>query len=126
MNVKLTFTGLATALLVSACAIPAGPPPSVDMLGAPAPENLARRTIVIAPDTRWVNVTGGETIRFVVGDRSFAWYFDGIDSVSPFDLRRTAPPGVLDRQVLAYVAPNPLYFGARGGHGGHGGHGGNK
>jgi hypothetical protein len=70
MNVKLTFTGLAAALLVSACAIPAGPPPSVDLLGAPAPENLARRTIVIALDTKWVNVTGGRPVVCVV----FRWH----------------------------------------------------
>jgi hypothetical protein len=124
MKRKSPFAGLAILLLVSACMTPVGSSPALELLGAPAPEDLARRTIPISPDTKWVNVTGGETIRFVVGDKSFAWYFNGIESASPFDLRRTAPPGVLDREVLAYVAPNPLYFGSRGGHGGFGGHGG--
>lgn len=93
----------------------------IDLLGDPAPLSAATRTIVITPATRHVNVTGGEIVRFVAGDKAFAWNFDGQPSAGAFALNLTAPPGVLDHEVMAYVAPNPLYIGDGGGRGGHGG-----
>jgi len=63
--------------------------------------------IVIKPETRYVNVTGGEVIRFEVGNKSFVWNFNG--QRSSFDLARVAPTAVLDHKVTAYVAPNPMY-----------------
>ena len=68
---------------------------------------MVTRTIVIKPTTSYVNVTGGEVIRFEVGDKSFVWNFSGPGS--SFDLARVAPTSVLDRKVTAYVAPNPMY-----------------
>ena len=110
-------------MALSACA-PFDYRTRVDLLGDPAPVSAATRTIVISPTTKYVNVTGGETVRFVAGDKSFAWNFDGEEYAPAFELNLTAPPGVLDHKVMAYVAPNPLYMGD-GGHGGHGGgHGG--
>lgn len=112
------------AVALNACA-PVDYRTRPDLLGDPAPVSAATRTIVITPATSAVNVTGGEIVRFVVGDRSFAWNFDGAESASAFALNLTAPAGVLDHQVMAYVAPNPLYIGDGGGRGGHGGgHGG--
>ena len=77
------------------------------LVGDPAPTASATRTIAIQPDTRYVNVTGGEVVRFTAGDRSFAWNFNG--RLSSFDLATVAPQGMLDHKVTAYVAPNPLY-----------------
>ncbi len=77
-----------------------------DLMGAPASAAMATRSIVIRPDTKYVNVTGGEIIQFTVGDKSFAWHFSG--PLSSFDLARVAP-SVLDHKVTAYVAPNPMY-----------------
>lgn len=112
------------ALALAACA-PLDYRTRVDLLGDPAPVTAATRTIVITPATRYVNVTGGEIVRFVAGGKSFAWNFDGEESAAAFALNLTAPAGVLDHEVMAYVAPNPLYLGDGGGHGGHGGgHGG--
>ena len=99
------------ALVLSAAPAIHAAAPRLDLLGAPAPAATAARTIVIGPDTRWVNVTGGEVVKFVVGERAFAWYFNGPDSVSSFSLNRVAPQGILDHPVQAYVAPNPLYSG---------------
>ena len=79
----------------------------VALLGNPAPPDTATRTIAIHPTTRYVNVTGGEIVLFTVGDKSFAWNFSG--RPSSFDLSVVAPPGMLDRKVTAYIAPNPLY-----------------
>ena len=118
------FSAAICAALLSACA-PLAYTPRLDLLGDPAPVTAATRTIVIVPGTRWVNVTGGEIIKFVVDDKSFAWNFDGAEYAPAFDLNLTAPPGLLDHEVVAYVAPNPLYLGGGGGRGGHG-HGGGR
>ena len=52
-------------------------------------------------------MTGGEAIRFEIGEKSFVWTFNG--TRSSFDLTRVAPPSMLDHKVTAYVAPNPAY-----------------
>ena len=96
--------------------------PAVEMLGDPAPLSAATRTINIGPDTKWVNVTGGETVKFTIGDKAFAWNFDGALDLDSFPLNQVAPPDLLDHPVQAYVAPNPSYLGGGGRHGGHGGH----
>ena len=81
--------------------------PSTELFGGPGSPSMVTRTIVIKPDTKYVNVTGGEVIRFEVDGRSFIWNFNG--PRSSFDLSRVAPPSMLDRKVTAYVAPNPIY-----------------
>ena len=126
MNPHLLFPTILTVMLSAACGSTFDSAPSVNLLGDPAPATAATRTIVIAPDTRYVNVTGGDTVKFIAGDKSFAWNFSGPESIPAFELNRVAPSGVLDHPVIAYVAPNPLYGGDGGGrgHGGHGGHGG--
>ena len=83
----------------------------ITLLGDPASPASASRTIAIYPDTRYVNVTGGEVVKFTVGDKSFAWNFNG--RPTSFDLNAVAPPGVMDHRVRAYIAPNPLYGGSR-------------
>ena len=83
----------------------------ITLLGDPASPASASRTIAIYPDTRYVNVTGGEVVKFTVGDKSFAWNFNG--RPTSFDLNAVAPPGVMDHRVKAYIAPNPLYGGSR-------------
>ena len=83
-----------------------------ELLGDPVPAAApAQRTIAITPDTKYVNVEGGQTVRFDVGGQTFAWNFDGSVTVGSFDLNRVAPPGLLDHPVTAYVSPNPLYMG---------------
>lgn len=83
----------------------------VKLLGDPAPPEAAHYAIAITPATRWVNVIGGEIVRFDVGGKSFAWSFTGATSIASFDLKRVAPPGMLDRSIIAYVAPDPRYIG---------------
>jgi len=81
--------------------------PRFELLGSPGALSMVTRTIAIRPETNFVNVTGGEVIRFDVGDKSFVWNFNG--QRSSFNLAQIAPPSVLDRTVTAYVAPNPMY-----------------
>lgn len=96
--------------MLSACTDPFAETP-VALLGDPIPLTAAERTIEILPETKWVNVVGGENIKFVVGDQSFAWSFNVASSVSSFDLQRVAPPGMLDRPMIAYIETDPKYRG---------------
>ena len=68
---------------------------------------MATRTITVGPDTKYVNVTGGEVVRLQVGGRTFVWNFIG--TRSSFDLARIAPAATVDHKVTVYVAPNPMY-----------------
>jgi hypothetical protein len=79
-----------------------------ELLGNPGPGGAADRTILIRPQDRYVNVEAGEAIQFKVGDQAFTWAFTFPD-YRAFDLNLVAPPGMLDRPVTVYVAPNPLY-----------------
>lgn len=98
-----------TVALLAACETPA--PRDPKLYGDLAPPASAQRTIVIHPDTRHVNVEGGEIVRFVVGDKEFAWNFFVASAISSFDLSEVAPPGILDHPVRAYVKPDPKYRG---------------
>ncbi len=96
-------------VLTGACTTPENSIARLDLWGDPATPAAAERTIVITDDTRYVNVIGGETIKFVVGDRAFAWNFDGITEGYRFKLNLVAPKGLLDHSVIAYVDPNPMF-----------------
>lgn len=77
--------------------------PNPELLGEVVPVAQAERTITITPSTRWVNVTKGETVRFVDEDREFAVHFER--SADSFDLNALAPTGSLDHRVRAYLSP---------------------
>jgi hypothetical protein len=96
------------ALILSAMtAISSASSSYVRLYGTPAEPPDARRTIVIGPDTRYVNVTEGDVIKFVAGDQTFAWKFDTALTVRSFDLKEVAPPGSLNHTVTAYIAVGP-------------------
>lgn len=85
---------------------------SVSLLGSAAPASAAERTITINADTRYVNVTGGSTVHFIVNGQSFTWNFQtGGSHVAPFELARLAPAGALNHKVVVYVSDDPLYLG---------------
>jgi hypothetical protein len=107
---SLIPTVVALTLSLSALSSMAATPD--ELLGDPVPAAAAAdRTIAITPDTRYVNVQGGQTVRFDVGGQTFSWDFDGAETVGAFDLNQVAPPGLLDHPVTAYVSPNPMYMG---------------
>lgn len=87
-------------------------PPMLTLLGDAASNTAAERSIVIGPETRHINVTGGEIVRFDVGIKSFTWHFDGAINVTRFSLQQVAPAGMLDHDVIAYVRPNPFFIGS--------------
>jgi len=96
----------ALAALVSACAPIT---PRQDLLGTAVPANAAAHTVNITPATSYVNVVGGDVVRFESGGQAFAWDFNASPIVSVFALNQVAPSGILDHEVLVYLLPNPLY-----------------
>ena len=104
---------LGLAVLLAGCAGTQSAP-ALALLGDPAPLAASTRTITLTAATKYVNVTGGQIVKFVDGERAFAWNFDGSEDISAFDLARVAPAGMLNHSVVAYIAPNPMYMGGRG------------
>lgn len=88
--------------------------PSNPDLGTPAEGRSYDRKVVIGLNRKWVNVIGGEVVKFVVQepdgtDKFFTWRFDtSLETVG--DLSKLAPSGVLGRPVKVFVGRNPLYF----------------
>lgn len=110
MTVRRLSPLIAAAILSVCTAAVAARAARPDFYGSPAAPTAAQRSVVIAPSTRSVNVKGGETVRFVVSDQVFAWQFNVASNVSAIDLRRIAPPGLIDRKVMVYVAPDLRYY----------------
>ncbi len=82
------------------------------LLGQAAAPATANRTIIIGPDTAYVNVTRGDVVKFVVGDKTFAWNFGGPSTIGEIELNAIAPPGILNHTVKAYIKRNLLDDGA--------------
>ena len=82
------------------------------LLGDPAPAPVATRTVHITPDTKYVNINGGEIVNFIAGDKSFAWSFNASQYPSAFDLKAIAPSGWVSQPIVAYIAPNPINLGS--------------
>jgi uncharacterized lipoprotein YmbA len=104
MKFRLLAPAVVATALVAGCASP-----PIDLLGRPAAPSAATQTIVITPATKWVNVTTGDTVKFVVADKAFAWNFTVAPTVSYFPLNKVAPPGILDREVAVYVTQDLRY-----------------
>ncbi|WP_247869600.1 CzcE family metal-binding protein [Herbaspirillum sp. ST 5-3] len=111
MKIMSPITAIAAPLL-AAIFTSANAVPRADLLGDPAPDSAAERTIALGANTRHVNVTEGDTVRFVAGDKAFTWKFQVAKGISSFDLNSVAPQGLLQNEVRAYVAPKPRFNGA--------------
>ena len=84
--------------------------------GTPAEVDSADRTVRVSGSARSINVAYGETVKFIVNDengseRSFAWRFDVLPSLSHVDLDDVAPAGLPARNVRVFVAPDSRYRG---------------
>jgi hypothetical protein len=80
-----------------------------ELFGEVVTSSPSDRTVAISEATSFVNVTGGESIKFVVGDKAFSWRFDG--KAGAVKLSEIAPNGFGGKDVTIYVAPNPMYSG---------------
>ena len=76
------------------------------LLGTAVAAAQAQRTVTVAPDTRSVNVSAGESIRFVVGTSEFGWKFDG-PAPRAIDLRSIAPATAVSTPVTVYLTAAP-------------------
>lgn len=85
--------------------------PRADLVGSSAPATAAARSVTLTPETRSVNVVGGEVVRFEAAGGSFAWDFSVSPIVQVFALNQVAPGGLLDHEVLVHVQPDPRYHG---------------
>jgi hypothetical protein len=110
--VKKTMLGLTvvTSILCGTAMPSVAGTGRIDLLGSPAPATAADYTIHIGPDTNYVNVKLGDTVKFVAGGKEFTWSFD-TENTWAVDLAQIAPAGMLERGVMAYVSPFRRYFG---------------
>jgi len=81
----------------------------VHVTGSNDGQPTADRTVTVKDNTRYVNVTDGETVHVVHGDRSFTWTADTPQRDGVTSLAKIAPQGFGDANALVYVAQNPLY-----------------
>jgi membrane protease subunit (stomatin/prohibitin family) len=88
-------------LALSAASLSAVAMTNADRYGEAASAAAADRTIVIGPNTRFVNVNHGEIVKFVANGQEFAWDFDGVPQA--FDLKQVAPQGALAQNVKVYI-----------------------
>jgi hypothetical protein len=112
MRIRLPAAAAAIPPIVSMLAACASydPAPRADLLGMQVAPTAATQTVTITPATRWVNVTANDVVRFVVDGQEFGWAFNTGPTVRVFDLNRVAPPGLLGRELLVYVDPDPGYY----------------
>jgi hypothetical protein len=66
---------------------------------------------VIDSSTRWVNVNGGDVIRFIANGQSFDHRFHSYTHSHVYDLGKIAPAGALNRSVKVYVSPDDRFTG---------------
>ena len=96
------FLPAATALVLSAASLGVYAV-SPELVGESVPvASPVNRTIVVDSKAKWVNVTQGETVKFVVNGYETVFAFDGQTGV--FDLQQIVPAGTLDRSVKVYVS----------------------
>lgn len=82
---------------------------AAELAGSPASVTAATRTVSLA-GTRYVNAVQGEVIKFVAGDKAFAWRFDTLN-VPSFKLADIAPKDFPTGDVEVFVAPDPAHLG---------------
>jgi hypothetical protein len=107
MKAKTLISAVAMFTAIAAHAAPTGQP--ADYGQAASPDEAVARTVEITAGTHYVNVVNGETVRFKVGDDSFAWHVNTYPNLNAFELGKIAPSGVPLPKVLVYVAANDTY-----------------
>ena len=100
-NIVKVFAPAFAALALSAASLSASALTSGDLYGEPADASAAARTVVVTPQTKFINVSRGEIVNVKAGSKEFAWDFDGL--ARPFELNKIAPEGALDHSVRVYV-----------------------
>ena len=89
------------ALALSAASLTALALTNADRYGEAASPAAVERTIVIGPNTVWVNVKRGEIVKFVANGQEFAWKFDGM--LNSFNLKEIAPQAAIAPDVRVSI-----------------------
>ena len=72
-----------------------------DLYGKEASPAAAKRTVVVEPNTRHVNVTHYEIVKLVVNGQELAWHFDG--TLASFKLGAMDPRFAAVQNVTVYI-----------------------
>jgi hypothetical protein len=102
MKTQTTILLLAAVFATAANAAPRG---DAAAYGQPVSSNSADRVIELTPQTRFVNVTNGETVTFEKGGQRFTWHVDTFNNVAEFALAKISPNTMNINGVEVYVAP---------------------
>ena len=81
---------------------------TVQPFGNQVADSVVARTIELDSNTKSVNIEQGETVKFVFGNKSFAWNFNTL-STTPFKMAKIAPLNPSIKDVQIYVSRNPIY-----------------
>jgi hypothetical protein len=76
-----------------------------DLYGVAASPAAATRTIVVGPNTRFVNVTHYEIIKLVVNGQELVWHFNG--TLLSFKLGKIDSRDAAAQNVTVYIGPSP-------------------
>lgn len=78
--------------------------------GSAAPSSSAQRTIKLDQNSKYINVTQGETITFVFEGNSFTWNFDTFGT-PVFNLKEIAPKNINTQNIVIYTREDPTFTG---------------
>lgn len=100
---KTLKTALFIATLIGAPAIFAAT--SADGTPVADSEKITRQ-VTITPQTQYINVRHGDTLRFALNDGTlFNWKFDGLSNY--VNLSDIAPKGTINQDTKIYVGSRP-------------------
>ncbi|HEY9101522.1 CzcE family metal-binding protein [Chitinimonas sp.] len=108
-TLSLIAAGIAATLSLGAFAAPTPHTPAY--YGRSVASQGIDQKVEVQPQTRWVNVTNGDTVTFSNGGQTFSWHFDTLHHDDNFDLAEIAPQGFQAGKVRVYVAPNAAELG---------------
>ena len=78
------------------------------LLGDPIPADAQVDKVVnVNANTRWINVVQNESVKFIVGGKTFAWHFDS--PRASVNLKDIAPAGAVDRNLIVYLTPDSTF-----------------
>jgi hypothetical protein len=83
-----------------------GPTRTAADFGAAVANGPVDRHIVLTSQTSSVNVNDGETVEFVIGERSYRWHFDTFIHDTNVELVRLIPQAPA---IKVYIGRNPTY-----------------
>jgi hypothetical protein len=107
MNKNRIFSAAFIAILVGVASLSVRASTVENLYGEAAAPTDSSRTINVTSSMKWVEVKHGETVKFVVAGKDFAWKFDVPDTQGKFSMNKIAPLGVLDRNVDIYMDGRP-------------------